>query len=751
MSRDPDERIRVWATSNPALLTDQLAQLSTSDDRFIRIGVAWNPNTSSTTLALFSGDADAEVRQAVEHRLQLPLFAPRTEGTSRLWPSPDWDPRREQTLYDIDLRRERLRVAFRSASDQERHRAVELYIRALSVQSLVGLTLKGAIADQFEWFISAAGAKRGSEVREYYANAAISHVEVTLVDEFSRRASDLEIDPISAELILQAVANDATGNDIGPPMLRVLKELASNPCTPAQVLEAIWRDWALPRAMATITTKHPGYELNPEGEAENLVEALVRNPNTPLECIRSYTRHTNRMVRIEVAKRAREPELSQLARDSEEYVRGAAATNPRTSPETLARLASDPSRVVRERVVGNPSTPVAILTVMVREQLRMLDRANAERKRREDLPSDLEDEIASVLANATYNPALPPETLDELARLGVGRYRVGGIAQNPNASPETLSFLGSVGIGFNELAENPRTPADTLRHIVDSASSKNLTSNFYSDKDLLVLLGAIAANPSSPPDAVELAAQKLSQLGVTQHGEFRLDSIQAPAGFCSALVRASQGSGGSSIAAIVARSLRTPTQDLTFLAESRFPSVRAGVSENSHTPVTTLMKLAEDQQVVVRAAAAGHPRLPAETLARLATDEHFTVRARVAGNSSTAPSDLASLALDVELGVRVAADGNRNIASSARLAGRLAAATDIGSDPPRLTILATDPEPSVRRAVSANPRTPIASLVDLAQDESPGVRRALAENPSADETLLDLVSSDPALFVPSWR
>ena len=45
----------------------------------------------------------------------------------------------------------------------------------------------------------------------------------------------------------------------------------------------------------------------------------------------------------------------------------------------------------------------------------------------------LEDEIALCSwRNATYNP-LPPETLDELLPCAVGRYRVGGIAQNPNA------------------------------------------------------------------------------------------------------------------------------------------------------------------------------------------------------------------------------------------------------------------------------------------------------------------------------
>jgi hypothetical protein len=56
----------------------------------------------------------------------------------------------------------------------------------------------------------------------------------------------------------------------------------------------------------------------------------------------------------------------------------------------------------------------------------------------------------------------------------------------------------------------------------------------------------------------------------------------------------------------------------------------------------------------------------------------------------------------------------------------LAVASDLGVDPSDLTILASHPDPEVRRRVGANPSTPAEVLATLARDSDPTVRLAVA-------------------------
>ncbi|TFC37674.1 hypothetical protein [Cryobacterium sp. TMT2-42-4] len=736
---DMDRCVRVWAASNENLRASDLLPLALNGDKFTQIGVAWNRNTPRQTLVLLASDTEEDVRDAVFQRWQITNDTQRIADAFRAAFRPNQYERLGATRLVGSEFCEVLLALTGDEDPEVRQSAVDSYLGSIHIDSLAKLATRGSDDMDFERFIASARNSRPNG--DLQAQGARNYADVAVEKELRRRASQLDYDPSAAAGILRAATHGT--------MLGVVQCLAENPTTSGVLLDSILREWIQPQALASTDGNHPNHALYSDWTVKELACSLAANPSTLPQSLRILARHNNLMVRLHIAKRAREPAVGHLAHDFEEHVRMSAAMNPELSPDNLTRLASDESLEVRARVVGNPSTPVDTLRDVVHLHTAMLERARSQRPPGSFGPTDRERLILSILGNAAYNTAMPEDILDELARTVIG-----GLASNPNTSPDTLAALGLKGRSREDLAKNPRTPVDTLRILTNWALAETLSSNYYEAQSLLTLLAGIASNPSSPTETVGEVAQKLTDLDVAKLGTVELEDFVAPATFFSAMVNAIHDPmrfgrpGNSHLAAPLARNPRTPSDGLRLLAERSDPSVREGVAGNSATPLSVLLLLSEDPAPPVRKSAARNPNLPTAVLHRLASDEDFGVREAVAECPRTPAESLTRLASDTVLRVRIAAEENAKTPSGALLRGRLATAMHVQTAAVRLLALALDPEPEVRWATAANPNTPPDTLDALAQDEFTGVRRAVTGNRSARQRTLTILAADPALFAP---
>lgn len=155
-----------------------------------------------------------------------------------------------------------------------------------------------------------------------------------------------------------------------------------------------------------------------------------------------------------------------------------------------------------------------------------------------------------------------------------------------------------------------------------------------------LVLAALAANPSTPPDV-------LSNLAGSDAPEL----ARVPRPWLSKLLLRSAGE---------------PQSVLSLLAR------------NPATPAAALARLASNPEASVRAAVALRQDTPPDVLARLARDPEPAVRLTVAANRSTAPSVLEALARDRDADTRIFVATNPNVPVSA------------------LDLLAHDPDEKVR-------------------------------------------------------
>ena len=290
--------------------------------------------------------------------------------------------------------------------------------------------------------------------------AAVAANPSTPPGALARLAADMELDvraaaaanPSTPAPTLEAVAASdhwkslqslAKNPSASPRALRLVAEawvtygsenLAHNPSTPADLLEDLIGGRCPHRV------KCPDDECRWQEESRLEVAAgVAANPSTPLsvisdmeECWRTDHEFAMALARVETDTQR----LEEWAEHSDEWVRGEAAANPNTSPETLALLSADRSDHVGERVAAHPACPPAALRSFAHDGAH----------------------LAQVVSNANC-----PD--DVLAFIALEDGDAWMAAEHPNCPPDTLRDMASKGVEVAAVAANPNCPADTAAAI----------------------------------------------------------------------------------------------------------------------------------------------------------------------------------------------------------------------------------------------------------------------------------------------
>ncbi|WP_422758844.1 hypothetical protein [Paenarthrobacter sp. C1] len=377
----------------------------------------------------------------------------------------------------------------------------------------------------------------------------------------------------------------------------------------------------------------------------------------------------------------------------------------------------------------------------------------------------IEGSTPEVLANLAENPALTANDRAGIIRSlqtsksAAARARLASLVSAPEASLIELASDRDAGVRAAVAAHHATPPSALTR----------LSGDRQRDVRLAVL-----SNPACP---LELARSIAESLLITDVDEDLLEvlgligdrvDVGLPAGVVEeALDRLSKSrKRDPDMRLMVARDERSAEKTLARLARSTDEHVRSEVASNRRTPYTVMEQLAGDPEPGVRAAVAAHEGMPAPLLHRLAEDEDPRVRATAAGNRRLPQSTLAVLLDDPAESVRAAARKNpsapeelvreaeaelefsaeqtgpdraaleRMVADrSAKVRESVAFSWAAGAD--LLTMLGGERRSAqVRRAVAANPNTPVAVLTSLAGDTDAQVRQAVAFNGATPRELL---------------
>ena len=202
----------------------------------------------------------------------------------------------------------------------------------------------------------------------------------------------------------------------------VLEAVASNPCTPDDLLRRIVREsfteiqWIgiRDRRFAAQNLAAPLDLLRAfsTDKHEFVREGAAQNPFTPVECLRSLARDENEHVRGYVARNPSTPVevldrlsasafrycvagnlatpvavLRSLAADGDGLVRWEVVRNLNTPVELLAALAGNDYESVRSGVAGNASTPLEVLQRMASDEQSEVRAALASNPRARDVSS----------------------------------------------------------------------------------------------------------------------------------------------------------------------------------------------------------------------------------------------------------------------------------------------------------------------------------------------------------------------------
>lgn len=388
-----------------------------------------------------------------------------------------------------------------------------------------------------------------------------------------------------------------------------------------------------------------------------------------------------------------------------------------STPEVLASLAENPALTADEhaRIFRSLQTSKS---AAARAMLASL--GSAPEAALTDLASDRDTSVRTAVARHRATP--PPA----LARLAGDRQK-----------EVKLAVLG-----------NPSCPLELARSLAESLLVTGV------DEDLLEVLGLIGdlADIGPPAGVVEDALDRLSK-SRKRDPDMRLVVAGDERSAEKTLARLSR-STDEHVRREVASNRRTSCTVMEQLAVGPEPGVRAAVAANEGIPASLLERLAEDEEPRVRASAAGNRCLPQSVLAVLLDDPADSVRAAARKNPS-APEELVREA-EVELELSAERAGPDRAALERMVADKSAkvresVAFSSAAGPDLLTMLGGERRSAqVRRAVAANPNTPVAVLTSLAGDADAQVRQAVAFNGATPrELLLELVgrSVDLAILV----
>jgi len=243
----------------------------------------------------------------------------------------------------------------------------------------------------------------------------------------------------------------------GPRKESMLEAIAKNPNTPVKILDLLAESpvYGIPVAVAgNPTTSVETLRKLYKGDEWYAKTALSQNPNTPPDILAIFSEYTNGMIR--------------------EYT----ASNPSTCQETLEKLAQllDDGEMnpyshgeVRSRVASNPSTSVELLGKLAQDVDYRVIRAVSKNPNlsKEDLEKYARHKDRDIRGNVASKPNISRETWQMLAR-DRETYVLQGIVANPNVSREELEgFIQSANpyarIGA---ARNPLATKEDLEKLV---------------------------------------------------------------------------------------------------------------------------------------------------------------------------------------------------------------------------------------------------------------------------------------------
>ncbi|WP_416957910.1 hypothetical protein ACNKF0_09780 [Nocardioides sp. T5] len=438
---------------------------------------------------------------------------------------------------------------------------------------------------------------------------------------------------------------------------------------------------------------------------------------------------------VAISRQADASLLELLAGDEVHAVSSVARARQITEPSELARLASTEDRLVLAALAMNANTPDAVKPEIARRlvpgagegTLRVLAQDQA-------TPEDVLLQLAahrnsSIRGAVSANKVVTAETLRLLAsdaEVGI-RARAGGYAQLPLESLVTLATDAETTVRA-AVAGNPSTPPEILTRLASDAEAS--------------VVMAVAKNPS--------ATSGVLQTIVDHHGEQRhgVDS-------------ASRIVLGGDLLAQVAANPRTPPEALQILADSR-NSVRAAVAGNPSTPSHVLDELArtvhehvwlkgspdmkrldpEHERDRILSAIVRNPSSSLGTLQFLSSGDwaarKTTTRSEREDGHTTRwtiwdPKATEGAQKDKASWVR-GEISRRQWRGDSDLPTRLRFATNGDAAPAILADLAMDADDSVRSAVAANRSTPHGAFMNLVGDPVAEVRiaAATASHPPAD-------------------
>lgn len=391
------------------------------------------------------------------------------------------------------------------------------------------------------------------------------------------------------------------------------------------------------------------------------------------------------------------------------------AAHPSTPYNTLLPLMEDSPPEVLASLIENP-------TLKAEDHSRLVAALQASRT----------VVVRVMLASLS---SVPATALNDLASDRDTRVRA-AVAQHQATQPSTLARLAGDPQRAVQLAvlKNPASPGELARSVAESLLQADL------DEDLHEVLGVMRerADIDVPVGTVEGALARLSRsrrrdpdmrlvvAGDERAGEETLSRLGRSA---DENVRREVASNSSASDAVMEQ-----------LAGDTEPSVRASVAANPRTPLSVLERLAFDQEPHVRAKAAANRNLPQTVLASLLNESEESVRTAALRNPA-APEDLVrEVKAELELSrrqTRPSRSALEQMVADKKAEVRISVAFSPAADADLLTMLGGERRSTqVRRAVAANPNTPVAVLRALAGDDNDQVRQAVAFNGATPPDLL---------------
>jgi len=378
------------------------------------------------------------------------------------------------------------------------------------------------------------------------------------------------------------------------------------------------------------------------------------------------------------------------------------------------------------------------------------------------------DVIVPVDASGLAATRPPTSVLDPTGPWATA-WRVAGIARPAPVARlwRRMAVAGPAGA----LAVSPRWLGGTWRRWAARAAGP-LAALSGGWEGVTARLGAIAADPGTPPAALAALAERradlaalvavnpaatpavrrrlsrhvdplvaaaacLHQAGAEDAAAWCVKAVSGtiapapdgdwpealPSGLQVRLGAALAASPSPGVASLAARLARQPDV-LAHLAEHPDALVRQIVAGRPATPPAAVVRLSTDTDIsVCEAVAARRGRVPPEVVRALARHESGRVRGAIAARTDAPVAVLERLARDRAASVREAAIANPRL----RPRAEAVEAADPATPASRLAALARSDLVTTRRLVAANPATPVDALAALGHlDSDPDVRAAAA-------------------------